>query len=201
MHPVVGRDDISGGALNRLDEDRRNRAGGTVLDLLAREVRASDAATWIAQLERTSITIRIRHEITASRKWPIALLPFVADMPDDAAGLAMKTAPETDRLEFFRLRAREAQRGLDRLSAAAVKMCALEAAGRDFAQQFECLGTFGIRQRPNHQARGLMRDRLRQRGMSMPEAGHRDTREEIDVYVSIGVSEGGALAMIDCNTG
>src|SRR5580698_3850714 len=100
MHPVVRRNDISRGALDRLDEDRGDRPRRAVLDLLPRKIGARDATTRIAQLERTAIAIGIGHEVATAGQRPVALLPFVANVPDDAAGLAMKAAPETHHLEL-----------------------------------------------------------------------------------------------------
>src|SRR5208283_4804290 len=62
-------------------------------------------------------------------------------------------------------------------------------------------GALRVGERADHQARGLPRDRLRQSRMSMAEARDGDPREKVDVDISIGVGERGALAVIDRDTG
>ena len=160
-----------------------------------------DAAPRIVQLERASIAVGVRHQVAAARQRSVALLRFVADEPDDAAGLAVKAAPETHHLELLGLRARQAQRGFDGLGAAAIEMRALEISRRDFREQLERLGAFRVGERADHQARGLFRERLRQSRMSMAEAGDRDAREEIDVDVAVGIGERRAFAVIDRDSG
>ena len=199
--PVVGRYHVAGGALHRLGDDRGERAAGAHLDLLAREIDAVKSAVGILQLERTSVAVGVRHSVLPARQRTIALLRFVADKSDDAAGLAVEAAPEAHHLMLSGRGTRQPERGFDRLRAAAIKMCALESRGRDFAQQLERRRALLGREGADHQPRRLIRQRLRQSGMRMAKACDRDAGEKIDVDVAVGVGERRAFAVIEGDTG
>src|SRR4029077_8857514 len=132
-----GRYHIAGSALHRLCDYSGERAAPAPLYFLGREIDAVKSAVGISQLERASVAVGIRHRELPALKRPIALLRFVADKTDHTAGLAVESTSEARALRFPGGRTRESRRGLDRLGAAAIKMCAIKSGGRDFAQQLE----------------------------------------------------------------
>src|ERR1017187_806306 len=119
-HPVVGRNHVAGGALHRLRDDRSERAAGTHLDLLAREIDAVKPALGMLQLERASVAVRVWHRVLPALQRSVALLRFVADKSDHAAGLAVEAAPETHNFVLAGRRTRQPKGGFDRLRAAAI---------------------------------------------------------------------------------
>src|SRR3984957_11164946 len=118
--PVVGRDHIARSALHWLGDDRGERTARVYLDLLTREINAVKPTVRILQFERASVTVRVRHRVLTALQRPVALLRFVADKSEDAAGLAMEPAPETDGLMMPGGRARQPERGFDGLRAATI---------------------------------------------------------------------------------
>ena len=118
--PVVGRDHVAGRALHRLSDDCSERAARAHLDLLAREIDAVKPAVGIFQFERTSVTVRVRHSVLPALQRSIALLRFVADKSEDAAGLAMEAAPETHRFMVAGGGTRQPEGGFDGFSAATI---------------------------------------------------------------------------------
>ena len=118
--PVVGRNHVAGRALHRLGDDCGERAAATHFDLLAREIDAVKSAVGILQLERASIAVGVRHSVLAALQRAVALLRFVADQPEHAAGLAMEAAPETHRFMMPGGGTRQPERGFDRLRTAAI---------------------------------------------------------------------------------
>src|SRR5580704_3051725 len=118
--PVVGRDYVAGRALHRLSDDCSERAARAHLDLLTREIDAVKPAVGIFQCERTPLTVRVRHSVLPALQRSIALLRFVADKSEDAAGLAMESAPETHRFMVSGGGTRQPEGGFDRLCAAAI---------------------------------------------------------------------------------
>jgi hypothetical protein len=76
-------------------------------------------------------------------------------------------------------------------------MCAAQSRGRDLGQQLERRRALFGRERADHQARRLTRQRLRQCGMRMAEARDPDTGEEIHEGVAVGVGERRAFAVIE----
>ena len=55
---VVGRDDVAGRALHRLDDDRRELALSVVLDDVAQMLGAGHAARRVLQIERAAVAVR-----------------------------------------------------------------------------------------------------------------------------------------------
>ena len=172
-----------------------------MLELLTREVDAVHPALGIFQLERASIAVGIRHDVLAARQRTVALLGFVADKPDHAAGLAVEAAPEAQHLVPFGFRAREPERRLNRLCTAAIQMSALEPGGRGLGEHPEGLGALGRGEGADYQPRGLARERLRQLRMAMAETRDRNAGEEIDEHVAVDVGERRALAVIERDPG
>src|SRR6202030_4014468 len=68
-------------------------------------------------------------------------------------------------------------------------------------ERLERRGAFFGSERANCQPRRLMRQRLRHPRMRMTKAGDRYTGEKIDVSVAVGVGQGRAFAVIECETG
>ena len=80
-------------------------------------------------------------------------------------------------------------------------MCAIQSGGRDFGERLERRRALFGREGADCQPRRLIRQRLRHPRMRMTKAGDRYSREKIDVGVAVGVGEGRAFAMIECETG
>src|ERR1700690_762518 len=77
-------------------------------------------------------------------------------------------------------------------------MCSIQSGGGDFGQRLECSRALFSREGADCEPRRLLRQRLRHCGMRMPQACNRDAREEIDVGVAVGVGEGRAFAVVEC---
>ena len=197
--PIVGRNHVTGSTLHRFGDHCGDRAGGGILDLLAREFDAIEPAVRVGHLERTAVTVGVGHLVTTARQRSITLLGFIADKPEHAHGLAVEAAPEADHLIFLGHGPREPKRRFDRLGAAAIQMRALQVGGRHLADQLEGLDALARRERPDHQARRLFGNRLGQRRMSVTEAGDRDAGEEIDVGVAVGIGQGRAVTVLEGN--
>src|SRR5580693_65154 len=80
-------------------------------------------------------------------------------------------------------------------------MRAIQPGGRDFGERLERGRALLGREGADRQPRRLIRQRLRHSGMRMSQACDRDTREKIDVGIAVGVGQGRAFAVIECETG
>src|ERR1700722_6933390 len=80
-------------------------------------------------------------------------------------------------------------------------MRAIQSGGRHFSERLERSRALFGRESAHSQPRRLMRQRLRHPRMRMAQACDRYTREKIDVGVAVGVGEGRAFAVIECETG
>ena len=80
-------------------------------------------------------------------------------------------------------------------------MRAIQSGRRYFGERFERRSALFGREGADSQPRRLMRQRLRQSRMRVAQACDRYTREKIDVRISVGVGEGRAFAVIECETG
>src|SRR5580704_4745166 len=80
-------------------------------------------------------------------------------------------------------------------------MGTIQPGGRDFGERLERGRALLGREGADRQPRRLIRQRLRHSGMRMSQACARDTREKIDVGIAVGVGQGRAFAVIECETG
>src|SRR5438876_982447 len=98
----LGRHHVAGGALNGLDDDRADLAGGLIANDVAHKLGARDAAVRIAELERAAVAVGIRRQVSTRRERPQVMLELAPDETEHTTSLAVKPAPEADDLGLAR---------------------------------------------------------------------------------------------------
>ena len=126
---ALGRDDVARGALHGLDDDGGDLAAGLVADHVAHEVRASDAAVGIGELERAAVAVGVGRRVLPGHERPQVVLELAAEEAQHAARLAVEAAPEADDLVLAGGDLGEAQRRFDGLGAAREHLDAREPSG------------------------------------------------------------------------
>src|SRR5437016_1121778 len=136
----LGRHHVAGGALNGLDDDRADLAGGLVANDVAHKLGARDAAVRVAELERAAVAVGVRRQVSTRRVRPQVMLELAPDETEHTTTLAVKPAPEADDLRLARGGLGQPQGCLDRLRTAGEHLDARETGGRDGGEQLEELG-------------------------------------------------------------
>ena len=191
---ALGRDDVAGGALDGLDDDGGDLARGLVADHVADVVRARDAAVGIGRAQRAAIAVRIRREVLAGQEGPQVMLEVAAEEPEDAARLAVESAPEADDLVFPGGRLGEPQPGLHGLRAAREHLDARQALGGEGGEQVEEAGARLGGEAAERERLDLALERVDVVRMAVPDAADGDARDEVEVLVAVLVDERRALA-------
>ena len=191
---AVGRDDVARGALDRLHDDRGDLARGLVADDVADVLRAGDAAVRIAELERAAVAVGVGCRVLAGQERTLVMLEVAAEQAQHAAGLAVEAAPEPDDLLPPGRGLGQAQARLHRLGAAREELDAREPLRRDRGHQLEEARARLGGEAAEGQPLGLALQRLDVVRVAVPDAPHRDARDEIDVLVAVLVPQGRAAA-------
>ena len=129
------RNDVTRGALHRLDQDGGDHPCRGLLHRLPDEVEAEHATLGVRQLKGAAIAIRVGHLVRAPRQRPPLLPPFVPDQSQHSAGLAVEAAPKAHHLVLLRVRLGEADRRLDRFRPTAVELGPLDGPRSQLRQQ------------------------------------------------------------------
>src|SRR5581483_348689 len=153
------------------------------------------------ELEGASIAVGIGNLVAAAGQRSVAFLGFVADKSEDAAGFAVKPAPEAHDLMLFGGGAGKAQGGFDRFGSSAEQMGAVEAVRSDLGDEAEGLGAFLCGEGAYGQATGLLGDGAGEAGMGVAEAGHRDSGIEVDIGIAVGIRERAAFSVVKGDSG
>ncbi len=188
------RNDVARGALDGLDDDRRDLATGLILDDVAHVVGAGDAALGVAQPQRAAIAVGVRRRVLAGQERPQPVLEVAAEESQHAAGLAVEAAPEADDFVLARRRLGQAQGRLHRLGAAREELDAREAVGREAREQLEQLRAGLGGKAAKGQLLDLALEALDVVRMAVADTAHADASDEIDVRVAVHVGERAALA-------
>src|SRR6185369_3827995 len=133
-------------------------------------------------------------EVLAGQEGPQVMLEVAAEEPEDAARLAMESAPESDDLLFPGGRLGEPQPGLHRLRAAREHLDARQARGREGGEQVEEAGSCLRGEAAEREGLDLALERVDVVRMAVPDAADGDARDEVEVLVAVLVDERRALA-------
>src|SRR6266581_3047527 len=190
----LGRHHVAGGALNGLDDDRADLAGGLVANDVAHKLGARDAAVRVAELERAAVAVGVRRQVSTRRERPQVMLELAPDETEHTTSLAVKPAPKADDLRLARGGLGQPQGCLDRLRTAGEHLDAREAGGRDGGEQLEELGPRLGGEAAERQPLDLPLQGLHVVRVAVADAPNRDPGDEVDVLVAVLVDEGRARA-------
>ena len=108
----------------------------------------------------------------------------------------MVGAPKADKLEFFRHRLGETERGLDGFGATGIELQMRDAFGQQLAYQID-EGRAGLGSEAAEASAGeLLVETLDIVRMTMPDAANRHAGNEIQIFVSIRVDNGAAAGPV-----
>ncbi len=189
------RDDVAGGALHRLDDDRGDLAAGLVPDHGARFLGARDAAVRVRQVERATVAVGVGRDVGPRHERPQAVLEVAPEQRQDAAGLSVEGAGVADELELLRDRLGQAERGLDGLRSAREELDAGQAGRRHASEQVQELRADLRREAAEGQSLRLILQSLHVVRMAVPDAADRDPGDEVDVGVAVLVEDVAAAAL------
>src|SRR5262245_2732720 len=186
---AVRGNDVAGGALHRLDDDRADLARRLIPDDVAHELRARDAAVRIAELQRTSIAVGVGREVATGRERAEMMLELAAEQRQHAGRLAVEAAPEPEHLGLAGGGVGEPQRGLDRLGATGEHLDAREPFRSHGSDQVEELRARLGREAAERQPLDLALERFDVVGMTVAHAADGDAGDEVDVLVAVLVDQ------------
>src|SRR4051812_48330776 len=167
-----------------------------MLELLAREVRAGDAAGRVGKPERTAIAVCVGQDVAGRYR---AVRPLVARSVDGQGPhrLAVETTPEPRHLELAGSVLCQPEGALHCLGAARVELQAVDAFRSDFRDLGEevCPGLRG--ERAHRRLLDLGVERLAIGGMAMSERIRADAADQVDEAVPVGVLDDGPFRPLD----
>ena len=169
---LLGRDDVAGRALHRLDDDRGDLARGRDLSACAPTSAHAMPQVGYVESERAAIAVRVRDLVRARHHRAELVLERRAHQRQRAHGLAVEAAPEAHELVLAGVALREPQRALDRLGAARVELQAVHLVrGRLCSAKRSSSSTRAARvNEPDGGLRGLLLDGVDTRGCEWPSA-------------------------------
>ena len=190
------RDDVAGGALHRLHDDRGDVVGGFERDLGSQEVHAMPRARRERLAECAARAGCVGARIGSGRERTQAVLEASRQERQHAARLAVKAAPEPHDLVPAGGRSREPHGGFDRFRAARIELGAVEVAGRDPGNQLDESGAMLRREAADVHPFELFRHLGDVAGMRVAEARDADAGEQIDIAIAVDVPQDRAFAAV-----
>src|ERR1700677_1850775 len=194
---VVGRTNVAGRALHRLDDDRRELALRVVFDDVAKMLGAGQAARWVLQIEGAAIAVRIGRMMHARRKWPLMIAIAPAQHADDALALAVEATPEADELELLGHRLGKPKGRLDRSGAARKQLQMREPLRQERGDEIEEARPRLSREAAECDAVELLLDPLHIMRVAVTDAADGDAGYEVEIFVAVNVGNGAALGVVD----
>src|SRR5437867_2575942 len=125
------------------------------------------------------------------------MLEVASEKRQDPARLAVKSSPEGDHLALARVGLSQADRGLDGFGPAAVELRSAKVPGRDLREELHQGGPVLGREASHMNPRQLPPERLYVARMRIPQAGHADAGQQVDVAIAVDVVEQCPLTPVD----